>query len=63
MQRMRQQPVSSAAFRDLLASILQLQDTYPNGPAWYEGYSALYKQWVRTLDDTASVTATGPTTA
>jgi len=40
------QNMSAANFRELLDSILKLQDAYPHGPAWYEEYSNLYEQWV-----------------
>ncbi len=40
------QNVTAASFRELLDFILQLQDTYADGPAWYEEYCKLYEQWV-----------------
>jgi hypothetical protein len=39
------QGVTVVNFRELLDRILELQDAYPNGPAWYEAYSALYEKW------------------
>lgn len=51
VQRIRQQSVTSATIRELLESILRIQDAHPHGPAWYEAYSVLYEQWVSTLND------------
>ncbi|MGH2494715.1 MAG: AlwI family type II restriction endonuclease [Ktedonobacteraceae bacterium] len=53
VQRIRQQPVTSTAIRELLDSILQMQDTYLYGPDWYEAYSELYEQWISTSGSNA----------
>lgn len=50
VRRIRQHPVTATAIRDLLESIIQLQDRFSYGPEWYEAYSMLYEQWVSTLD-------------
>lgn len=41
--------VTIADIRLLFDRILQLQETYPHGPAWYKAYSKAYEQWVSTL--------------
>jgi hypothetical protein len=46
IERIKMQNVTAASFRELLDFILQLQDTYADGPAWYEEYCKLYEQWV-----------------
>lgn len=46
--RIRMQSIAAADIRALFENILQLQDSYPDGPAWYEGYCKLYEQWVST---------------
>ena len=43
---MQLRPISPASIRELLDSVLQLQDRYSHGPGWYEAYSRLYVQWV-----------------
>ena len=58
VQRIQQQPVTAADIRVLLDRILQLQQTHPHGPAWYEAYSALYEQWV-TSSGNGSPTSNG----
>ena len=40
------QGVTVVNFRELLDRILELQDAFPNGPTWYEAYSALYERWI-----------------
>lgn len=47
IERIKMQGVTAANFRELLDRILQLQDTYQHGPAWYEEYCKLYEQWVK----------------
>jgi len=46
IERIKKQRVTAADIRVLLDRILQLQQTHPHGPAWYEAYSALYEQWL-----------------
>lgn len=46
IERIKMQELTASNFRKLLDTILELQDTYTHGPAWYEGYCELYKQWV-----------------
>ncbi len=46
IERIKMQNVTVASFRELLDLILQLQDTYTDGPEWYEEYCKLYEQWV-----------------
>ncbi len=43
---MKVQPISSADMRNFLDRVLQLQNVYTHGPAWYEAYSALYEHWL-----------------
>lgn len=38
--------LTAAHIRELLIKILQQQEAYPNGPAWYKGYSTLFEQWL-----------------
>jgi len=42
----KMQGLTVVNFRELLDRILELQDAYPNGPTWYEAYSALYERWI-----------------
>jgi len=46
IERMKAQSVTTINFRELLDCILQLQDTYPYGPEWYEEYCKVYEEWV-----------------
>jgi AlwI restriction endonuclease len=47
VRHMKSHPVTSVDIRQLLDSILNLQDTHPNGPSWYEAYSKTYESWLR----------------
>jgi len=42
----KMQGLTVVNFRELLDRILELQDAYPNGPTWYEAYSASYERWI-----------------
>jgi hypothetical protein len=46
IQHMKLHPVTSADIRQLLDSLLNLQNAHPNGPSWYKAYSELYKSWL-----------------
>jgi len=43
--RMRSQPLTVANIKELLSSILELQDNCEDGPSWYKSYSGLYETW------------------
>ncbi|SRR5713101_1222303 len=43
--RMRSQPLTVANIKELLNSILELQDNCEDGPSWYKSYSGLYETW------------------
>jgi AlwI restriction endonuclease len=46
IEQVKSRSITAADLRELLDSILHLQDSYPHGPAWYEAYSQVYEQWV-----------------
>ncbi|HLL78900.1 MAG TPA: AlwI family type II restriction endonuclease [Ktedonobacteraceae bacterium] len=51
IERIKSRPVSIEDIRMLFDRILQLQNEYPHGPAWYKAYSAMYEQWVSANSD------------
>ncbi len=51
LEYIKQQRVTITDIRWLLDNLLQLQEAYPHGPAWYKAYSRAYTEWVSSLGD------------
>lgn len=45
IQRMKKQQLTITDLREMFNSILELQNTCEDGPAWYKAYSELYESW------------------
>lgn len=47
VQRMKTRAITPVDIRELFDTLLKIQIEYKSGPSWYEAYSKLYEQWIK----------------